>query len=235
MKHQGLKKLFPYLIIILLLIVSLLIIRTTGAIQLRIADNNYCRPSISQGTIIAISAWKKPAHNDFICFYNLPIGFMDDRTKGVLRLAGLPGDTIEIRNGELFVNDMSADKNLDLVKEYGIPKPLAERTLKLLRYDTLAKRFENRADSFFLQLVKKDLLKLEKEKIPYSRRIAYKNSPSQQIVNLFQKNWDHDHFGPYIVPPGHYFLLGDNRNQCLDSRDFGPLPVERLIGTVLNH
>lgn len=235
MKHQGLKKLLPYLIVIFLLIATMLIIRITGAVQLLIADNSNCRPSIRQGTIIAVSAWKKPQHNDFICFYNLPMGFIDYRTKGVLRLAGLPGDTLEIRNGELFVNDRSADRNLDIVKEYGIPRALAEQTLRLLRYDTLTKRFENRADSLFLQLVKKDLLKLEKEKIPYSRRTQRKDSPSLHIIERFKKNWNEDHFGPYIVPAGHYFLLGDNRNQCLDSRYFGPVPVERLIGTVLNH
>jgi signal peptidase I len=37
---------------------------------------------------------------------------------------------------------------------------------------------------------------------------------------------------PIIVPPGHYFLMGDNRGQANDSRFWGPLPREWIIGTV---
>ncbi len=37
-------------------------------------------------------------------------------------------------------------------------------------------------------------------------------------------------FGPVVVPRGHYWVMGDNRPQSQDSRAFGPVPAERLIG-----
>jgi signal peptidase I len=39
-----------------------------------------------------------------------------------------------------------------------------------------------------------------------------------------------DDFGPMIVPPDHYLMLGDNRDNSLDSRFFGLVPREKLIG-----
>jgi signal peptidase I len=35
---------------------------------------------------------------------------------------------------------------------------------------------------------------------------------------------------PQTIPPGHYFVLGDNRNQSWDSHNWGPLPQSALVG-----
>jgi signal peptidase I len=78
----------------------------------------------------------------------------------IKRVIGLPGDTVEVRNGVTYVNDKAIDE-------------------------------------------------------PYIRDKPVANYPRT------------------VVPPYHLFVMGDNRNGSSDSRSWGALPIDRIIGKAM--
>jgi signal peptidase I len=40
----------------------------------------------------------------------------------------------------------------------------------------------------------------------------------------------HDDWGPLVIPPAHYFSLGDNRYNSVDARYYGPIPRKNIRG-----
>ena len=61
---------------------------------------------------------------------------------------------------------------------------------------------------------------------PYVRRIGGRQEPTDPFTNGLA--WSLQQ--PYHVPAGAYFMMGDNRTDSGDSREFGPVLRGRLVG-----
>ena len=67
------------------------------------------------------------------------------------------------------------------------------------------------------------------DRISISGGRLYVNGVAQVEPYLFEQDFE-GQMGETLVPAGHVFVMGDNRNNSGDSRLFGPIPRDRIIG-----
>lgn len=207
--------------------------RLTNAIQFYRLPTQSNEPTLMQGSYFFSSNLKKPERFDFIC-YNFYDGI--SKTVFVKRLCGISGDTLEIRNGDLFVNNKSVDHLFSLYHRYFI----SEKDLKYLmnkRNFDMKNLFEgpnqeyNDGDSIFTVFLSKELA--ADKNIKVIRNILPKDSDPGLLSKDFDSGWNRDNFGPIVIPKGLYFVLGDSRENSEDSRYTGFINESDWIGTVL--
>jgi len=139
--------------------------------------------------------YSQPERGD-VAVFKLP---SDNKTDYIKRLIGLPGDTIQMRRGRLYINGKL------------VPRKRIE--------DFLVEEYPGQVQSV-PQFV---------ETLP--------NGRTHRILEVSDQG-PLDNTPIYKVPPGHFFAMGDNRDNSSDSRvpsrrggnGVGFVPLENLVG-----
>jgi signal peptidase I len=133
------------------------------------------------GTAASLPGYDTPQRNDIIVFrgHHEPIDL-------VKRLVGMPGDTLEMRRGQLLVNGQPADE------------PWARHT-------------DPHGDGSHPWMDWQ------------AQHLA--GPAAEQPYYPTRDNW-----GPLVIPEDGYFVLGDNRDESLDSRYWGFIQRPQIKG-----
>lgn len=145
------------------------------------------QPTLLVGDFILVNKlvyrFSEPQRGDIVVF-KYPI---DPNIDFIKRIIALPGEEIEVRNNQVFING----KPLPLI-EVGRGE---ENGVRKVIYEEILPEGRKHKVQFY-------------EDFPFSKR----------------------DFGPVVVPPNHYFVMGDNRDNSEDSRYWGFVPRENIVG-----
>lgn len=116
--------------------------------------------------------------------------------------------------------------------EYLIVDELSYRFEGPQRGDVIIFRYPRNPSEFFIKRV----IGLPGETVDIANNkvtITTKSGETMTLNEPYVKNTGDG--GPYhvVLPPGEYFVLGDNRPESSDSRVWGDLPRENIVGRAL--
>ena len=144
-----------------------------------------------------------------------------DRTDYIKRVIGLPGDTIELKGGALFIN--------------GKPVKREIQPSMIIPIDPNTPSHSETGGSALDIYATKDAQGRPVLEVPIVRE-TLPGGATFDTIDMGERP-DVDEYGPKVVPAGHLFLMGDNRDGSADSRVpvgslglGGPVPFDAIAG-----
>lgn len=126
----------------------------------------------------------------------------------IKRVVGVPGDLVEYRDKSLILNGKAVQRTSQGVFEY------TAQGLNFVRADTWQ---EQLGEHQHLAMVQEDMPPVMLHQV--EGNFAYRDNCSY-----------HERGFTCRVPDGHYFMLGDNRDASNDSRYWGFVPEQNIVG-----
>ena len=150
-----------------------------------------------------------PSRGDVMVFRYPPHPSLDY----IKRVIGVPGDEIAYFNKQLTVNGQPVPKA-------ALPNFFDEDTLRYAKQ--FSEQLPTGVDAAHPGPVKTVHILNDDERpafIPGADEFAFKDQCRYSVQGVVCK-----------VPPGHYFMMGDNRDNSLDSRYWGFVPEANIVG-----
>jgi signal peptidase I len=141
----------------------------------------------------------------------------------VKRLIGLPGDKVEIRQGQVFINDKPL---WEPYKQYTEASP-DQKSFKIL---TGAERDTVLKPNWKLVNYKGKLIPLNYTE--YDANMTGRGYSVAEKYMIFEEaEWPKARALPAEkIPPGYFLFMGDNRNGSFDGRGWGLVPRASIVG-----
>ncbi|HKI78716.1 MAG TPA: signal peptidase I [Ignavibacteriaceae bacterium] len=172
--------------------------------------------------------FKEPKQGDVVIFkfpgYPTEV-YPEENSSFIKRIIGLPGDTVQIIKGEVFVNHIKIELPKDAIIPFDKTKNPDPRIYPKNR------NWENNNYGPVVVPKEGDTIQLNTKNIEdwqalIDRELGGKVVSVEGSVINIQKRPERE----YTVKKNYYFMLGDNREDSMDSRYWGFVPKDYIIG-----